>query len=179
MSRSKVILCDPPSHTSYQLCQNMERMPPELTLQDVLYSSSFIAKSRLKHLKDISQGQRSLHVTISLMIVIICAKYGKNLPRTVHAVERIKDVPYFSIFIAKTWLNDIGWGQWSLCVTHLLMLIIIGAKYRMNPSRTVCVVEQTQQDVPYFSSLLQSHGWMTLKIRVKFKDHYVWHTLSC
>ena len=63
---------------------------------------------------------------------IICAKYGKNSSRTVHAVEQTQqDVPYFSSFIAKSWLNDledIGRGQRSLHRTHPLMLEIICAK---------------------------------------------------
>ena len=67
-----------------------------------------------------------------LMLLIICAKYGKNPSRTAHAVEQTwKDVPYFSSFIAKSWLNDlenIGQGQRSLHVTHPLMLVIIYAQ---------------------------------------------------
>ena len=66
------------------------------------------------------------------MLVIICAKYRKNLSRTVHAVERTaQDNPYFSSFIAKSWLNDledIDQGQRSLHATHPLMLVIICAK---------------------------------------------------
>ena len=76
-----------------------------------------------------------------LMLVIICAKEGKN--PSVHAVERtLKDVPYFSNFIA--WLNDredIGESQRLLHATHTLMLVIICAKYRNNPSRTLCAVD--------------------------------------
>ena len=58
--------------------------------------------SPLNNLEDIGQGQRSLRVTHLLMLVIICAKYGKNSSRTVHAVEWTQqNVPYFSSFIAK------------------------------------------------------------------------------
>ena len=43
-------------------------------------------------------------------------------------VERTwQDVPYFSSFIAKSWLNDledIGQGQRLVHVTHLLMPVI-------------------------------------------------------
>ena len=43
-----------------------------------------------------------------LMLVIICAKYGKNLSRTVCAVERTQqDMPYFISFIAQSRLNDL------------------------------------------------------------------------
>ena len=50
--------------------------------------------------------------------------------------------------------------QRSLCTTHPLMPVIISAQNWKNPSRTVCAVERTWQDVPYFSS----HSWMNLKI---------------
>ena len=67
-------------------------------------------------------------MTHSLMLVINCAKYGKNPPRTVDAVERTRyDVPYFSRLIAKSWLNDledICQDQRTLCATHFLMLVI-------------------------------------------------------
>ena len=70
-------------------------------------------------------------MTHSLMLVLICAKYGMNPSRTVDAVDWTwQDVPYFSSFIAKLWLNDledIGQGQRSFYVTHPLMLVIIYA----------------------------------------------------
>ena len=55
----------------------------------------------------VGQGQGLLSTTHPLILVIICAKYGKNSPRTVHAVERTQGVPFFSSFIAKSWLNDL------------------------------------------------------------------------
>ena len=85
------------------------------------------------------------------MLVTICAKHGKNPPRTVVAIEQTReDVPHLSSFIAKSWLNgleDIGQGQKSLCMTHPLMLVVICSKYGKNPSRTVDAVERTRQDV--------------------------------
>ena len=118
--------------------------------------------SQLNNLEDIGQGHRSLCATHPLMLVIICAKQGKNPFRTVHAVERTwQDVPYFSSFVAK-WLNDlddIGQGQKLLHRTHPLMLVFICAKYRKNPSRTVHAVERTQQDVPYLSSFI-AKSWL-------------------
>ena len=87
----------------------------EWTWQDVPYFNSFIANSWLKDLKDICESQRSLCMTHPLMLVIICAKYGKNPSRTVHAVEWTKqDEQYFNSVIANSWLNDIediGQGQ--------------------------------------------------------------------
>ena len=41
------------------------------------------SKPRPNHLEDISHGQRSLYATHPLILVIICAKYGKNPSRTV------------------------------------------------------------------------------------------------
>ena len=65
------------------------------------------------------------------MLVIICAKYGKNSSKNVCAIHvGMQDVPYFSSFIANLWLKDledIGEVQMSLCATHPLMLVIIGA----------------------------------------------------
>ena len=49
-------------------------------------------------------------------------------------------------------------------MTHPLMVIIICAKYGNNPSRTVCTVEQTQEDVPHLSSFA-ANSW------VKDLDH--------
>ena len=56
------------------------------------------AKSWLNDPEDKSQGERSFHVTHPLMLVIICAQYGKNLSRTVCAVERTQDVPHLAVF---------------------------------------------------------------------------------
>ena len=89
------------------------------------YLSSFTANSWLNDLEDIGKGQSLLQTTHPLMLVIICAKYGKKSIQTVCAVERTRqDVTYFHSFIAKSWLNDledISLGQWSLCMTHTLI----------------------------------------------------------
>ena len=64
--------------------------------------------SQLNNIEDIGQGQRSLCTTNPLMLVVICAKYGKNLSRTVGDIERRRqDVSYFSSCIANSWLNDL------------------------------------------------------------------------
>ena len=73
------------------------------------------------------------------MIVIICAKYKKNPSRTVDATERTR----FSKSRPND-LEDIGQGQRSSHVTHLLMLVIICTKYGKNPSRTVDTIEWTR-----------------------------------
>ena len=54
--------------------------------------------------------------------------------------------------------------QWSIKIppppsTHLLMLIIICAKYGTNSSRTVSAVEPTRQYVSYFSSFI-AKSWL-------------------
>ena len=72
------------------------------------------------------------------MIVIICAKYKKNPPRTVDATERTRFSKSMSID-----LEDIGQGQRSSHATHLLMLVIICTKYGNNPSGTVDATERT------------------------------------
>ena len=73
------------------------------------------------------------------MLVIICTKYGKNPSRTVDATERTR----FSRSTPND-LEDIGQGQRSSHVTHLLMLVIICTKYGKNPSRTVDATERTR-----------------------------------
>ena len=90
------------------------------------------SKSRSNDLEDISQGQRSSHVTHLLMLGIICTKYGKNPSRTVDAIEWTR----FSRSRPND-LENIGQGQRSLYATHPLILLIICARYGKNPSRTV------------------------------------------
>ena len=91
--------------------------------------------------------QSSLHATYAIMLVIICAKLGNNSSKNLCAEEWTRqDVIYFSSFTAKSWLNDLGdicQGQRSLCATHPLMLVIICARFRKNPHRTVGVTELT------------------------------------
>ena len=95
------------------------------------YFGSFSTKSWTNYLIDIGESQRSLHTAHPLMLVIICAKYGRNPSRTVHAVEQMgQDITYFSSFIAKSRLNglgDVGQGHRLLSMTHSLMLVIISA----------------------------------------------------
>ena len=47
--------------------------------------------------------------------------------------------------------------------THPLMLVIIFAKLGKNPLRNVHAVEQTWQDVPYFSSFIANSGMYDLE----------------
>ena len=89
----------------------------------------YITRSRPNDLENIGQGQRSLHATHPLMVVIICGKCGNNRSRT----ENITEWTRFS----KSRLNDfedIGHCQGSLYATHPLILMIICAKYDKNPS---------------------------------------------
>ena len=116
----------------------------EQTRQIVPYFSNFIAKSWLNDLEDIGLGERLLHATHPLMLVIICTKYRKNPSWTACAVKRTQYLTYFSSFIAKSWLiylEDIC--QRSLCVTHLLILLIVCAEYGKNPCYMLGVTEWT------------------------------------
>ena len=73
------------------------------------------------------------------MVVIICGKHGNNLSRTENVTERT--------WFSKSRLNDledIGQGQRSSHVTHLIKLVIICTKYGKNPSRTVDAIEWTR-----------------------------------
>ena len=66
------------------------------------------SKSRSNDLEDTGQGQRSSHTTCSLMVVIICGKYGNNRSRTENVTERTR----FSKSRSND-LEDIGQGQRS------------------------------------------------------------------
>ena len=74
------------------------------------------------------------------MLVIICAKYGKNPSRTVVfffkvKAENLKEFAKNSKFqILKKTLHT----------THPLMIVIICAKYKKNPSITVDATERTR-----------------------------------
>ena len=56
--------------------------------------------SQLNNLEDMSQIQRSVHVTHRPMLVTMCAKYGRNSSRMVSAVELTgQDVPYLAVLL--------------------------------------------------------------------------------
>ena len=73
------------------------------------------------------------------MVVIICGKHGNNRSRTENVTERTRFSKSRS-----NYLEDIGQGQRSSHVTHLLMLVIICIKYGKNSSRTVDAIEWTR-----------------------------------
>ena len=77
------------------------------------------------------------------MVVIICGKYWNNRSKTENITERTR----FSKSRSND-LEDIGQGQRSSHVTHLLMLVIICIKYGKNPSRTVDATERTRFSKP-------------------------------
>ena len=79
---------------------------------------------------------------------------GRTYGRTDIAVNPDTPIPP-SVEQGYNDLEDIGQGQRSTHVTHLLMLVIICTKYGKNPSRTVDATEQTR---------FQGQGRMTLKI---------------
>ena len=73
------------------------------------------------------------------MVVIICGKHGNYRSLTENVTERTR--------FSKSWSNDleeIGQGQRSSHVTHLLMLVIICTKHGKNPSRMVDAIEWTR-----------------------------------
>ena len=73
------------------------------------------------------------------MILIICAKYKKNPPRTINVTERTRFCKSRS-----NDLEDIGQDQGSSHATHLFMLVIICIKYGKSPLRTVDATERTR-----------------------------------
>ena len=85
-SRSKVITCDTPSYASNHLYQIWK----ESIQNDRRYRADMIFKVKANDLENIGQGQRSLHATHPLMLMMICAKYGKNISRIVDFFSRWK-----------------------------------------------------------------------------------------
>ena len=156
------------------LCTKYGKNPS--TTVDATEQTRF-SRSRPNDLEHIGQGQRSLHAThplmmmmmicakkklkfatnLTLMVVIICGKYGNNRSRTENATERtrfLKSRPND--------LEDICQGQGPSHATDLLMLVIICTIYGKNPSRTVDATEWTRFSRPRPNDL---------------EDHYVQHTL--
>ena len=95
------------------------------------------AMSQLNHLEDIGQGQRSLCAPHQLMLVMICAKYGNNPARSVHVADTrcALYVPYFSRFIAKSWINDLEdtRSRWKV-------------RYRLRSTVIVCDIPSHASD---------------------------------
>ena len=87
--------------------------------------SCFIAKLRLNDLADIGQDLKLLCATHPLMLVIICALFGKNLSRTVGVTERARDAGRTD--------GRIEWNQYTL---QQLRCVCVGCV-----CVCVCVVE--------------------------------------
>ena len=84
------------------------------------------------------------------MLVLMCAKYGKNTFETVVAAMWTRqDVQYFSNSIGKTWSTDLG--DIVKAKSHYTDYF---SKYKMNLLRIVCVVERTRQGVSYFNNVM-------------------------
>ena len=121
MSRSQVITCNTPSHTSDHLCYIWKE-----SIENWRFFFKVKAEKFQKFAKNLNFQilTKMWHTTHPLMIV--------NPSRTVDATER---TPFSRP--SPNDLEDIGQGQRSLNATHPLILVIICAKYRKNPSRTV------------------------------------------
>ena len=128
---------------------------------------TWFSRPRENDLEDIGQVQRSLYATHPFILVIICAKYGKNPLRTLDfffKVKAEKSEKFAKIQISRFWKKNL------IHDTPPLMIVIICAKYKKNPSRTVDATERTQ-----FS---KSRPNDLEDIKVKVKGHYMQHTLS-
>ena len=76
---SEVITCDTPSHASDHLYQIWKE-----SIQNCKRSGAdTIFKVKANDLENIGQGQMSLHATLPLMLMMICANCGKNASRIV------------------------------------------------------------------------------------------------
>ena len=135
-SRSRVITCDTPSNAIDHLYQIWEE-----SIKNCRCSKrTQFSRPRPNDLEDIGQGQRLLYATHPLILVIICAKYGKNPSRTVEFFFQgwgrkiLKICQKFKFQI----LNKMSYA------THPLMIVIICAKYKKNPSTIVDTTERTR-----------------------------------
>ena len=141
---SKIIACDTRSHENDNLCQigNPSRTihAVELIWQDMPYFSSFTAKWWPNDPEDIAQGQRSLFVTHPLMVVINCAKYGKNPSRTVDVTERTRHAERTDRKRKNRWSetnihtpplpsHHKAWGYWHFFLGHFCHIVIIDLKF--------------------------------------------------
>ena len=122
-------------------------------------------------LEDIGQGQRSLHATHLLMLVVICTKYGKNPSRTVDDTERTR----FSRS-RPNYLKNIGQGQRALHATHPLMLMLISAKYGKNARRIVDFFSRSRPKIfKKLPKILYSRFWKKVTSDTpsnrKYKDY--------
>ena len=88
-SRSKVTTCDTPSPCS-RASDHLYKYgkTPSGTI-DATERTRF-SRPRPNDLEDIGQGQSSLYARHSLILVIICAKYGKKPSRTVDFFFKVK-----------------------------------------------------------------------------------------
>ena len=101
-----------------------------------------------------------------LMSVFICVKYEKNPSRTADVNRHGKVWNIFAVFFTKSWLND--QNSKSLHATHPLVRGIINCTTFDKNSSSIAHVTQEHS-----SKLYCSHGWITLKISVKAKSHYM------
>ena len=86
MSRSKVMTYNKPPQASDHLYQIWKE-----SMQNCRrYRADTFSRSRPNDLENIGQGQRSLHATHPLMLMIICAIYAKNICQ--------KNMPKIQIF---------------------------------------------------------------------------------
>ena len=99
------------------------------------------SRPRPNDLENIAQGQRSLYATHPRILVIIFAKYGKNPTRTVDFFSRSS--PKFFLKMPKIQISRF-WKIKTKYATHPLMTVILCARYKKNPSRTVDATEQTR-----------------------------------
>ena len=105
------------------------------------------------------------------MVVITFGKYGNNWSRIENVTERTR--------FSKSRSNDLedrGQGQRSSHATHLLILVIIFAKYGKNPLRTVVFFSRSRpkncKTLPKILKKTQvTHPLMIVIICAKYKKN--------
>ena len=125
-SRSKVITCYTPSHVSDHLYQIWK----ESIKNCRCYIADTIFKAKAKWPWRYRSRSKVIICTHPLILVIICAKYGKNPSRTVE------------FFFSRS-RSNFQISKKNLHVTHPVMIVFICGTYKKNPYRTVDATERT------------------------------------
>ena len=156
-----------PSHASNHLCQMGTESIQNCTCckADMARCAmfwQFYCKVMAEWPRKYRTMSRSLCMLHPLKLVIICAKYGKNPFRTVHAPKQTQqDAPCFGSFIAKIGLNDLLYmcqGQRLLHTTyHLILVIICAQRERIHPVLYVLYSGHYRMS-HILTVLLQNHG---------------------
>ena len=82
--------CHKVAHQHLNQLEQLERLRSEDTPRRLMITHTIESYRIPSQNENIAQGQRSLHGTHPLMLMMICAKYGKNASRIVDFFFKVK-----------------------------------------------------------------------------------------